>query len=125
MQPTDSCRSRLWRRIRRTGVADHKSPAQPAGCGELNMNQATTILEIEQKDEMFILKPVTDLHDLDELEIEGAVNELMERMDHSGATDVFLDIHSTDVLHSQAPRLAVELWKQVRSHGGSMAIGLI
>ena len=89
------------------------------------MNQATTILEIEQKDEMFILKPVTDLHDLGELELEGAVNELLERVDHSGLTDVFLDIHHTDVLHSQSPRLAVELWKRVRGHGGSMAIGLL
>jgi hypothetical protein len=89
------------------------------------MNQATTILDVEQKDEMLILKPVTDLRDLNELEIEGAVNELLERMDHSVVTDVFLDLHRTDVLHSQAPRLAAELWKGVRSHGGSMAIGLI
>jgi anti-anti-sigma regulatory factor len=89
------------------------------------MNQATAILEIEQKDEMLILKPVTDLCNLNELEIEGAANELLERMDHSVVTDVFLDIHGTDVIHSQAPQLAVELWKQVRSHGGSMAIGLI
>jgi hypothetical protein len=88
------------------------------------MNQATAILEIEQKDEMLILKPVTDLRELDELELEGAVNELLERMGHSGATDVFLNLHGTDVPHSQGPRLAVELWKQVRSHGGSMAIGL-
>jgi hypothetical protein len=73
------------------------------------MNQATAILDIEQKDEMLILKPVTDLHDLDDLELEGAANELLERMDHSMVTDVFLDIHDTDVLHSQSPRLAVEL----------------
>jgi hypothetical protein len=124
MQPMDSCRSRLWRRIRRTGAADNKSPAQPTGRGESNMNQATTILEVEQKDEMFILKPVTDLHDFDEMEIEGAVNELLERMDHSGMTDVFLDLRRTDLLLSQAPRLAVELWKRVRRHGG-MAIGLL
>jgi hypothetical protein len=89
------------------------------------MNQATAILEIEQKDEMLILKPMTDLRDLNESEIEGAVNELLERMDHSVVTDVFLDLHRTDVLHSQAPRLAVELWKRVRRHGGGMAIGLI
>jgi hypothetical protein len=89
------------------------------------MNQATAILEIEQKDEMLIVKPATDLHDLGELELEGAANELSERMDHSGVTDVFLDLHGTDVRHSQAPRLAVELWKLVRSHGGHMAIGLI
>jgi hypothetical protein len=89
------------------------------------MNQATAILEIEQKDEMLILKPVTDLRNLNELGIEGAVNELLERMDHSVVTDVFLDLHRRDVLHSQAPRLAVELWNQVRRHGGGMAIGLI
>ena len=89
------------------------------------MNQATAILEIEQKDEMLILKPVTDLHDLGELELEGAVNELLEHMDHSLVTDVFLDLHHTDVLHSQAPRLAVELWDEVQCHGGNMAIGLI
>ena len=89
------------------------------------MNQATAFLEIEQNDEMLILKPVTDLHDLGEWELKGAENELLERMDHSGLTDVFLDIHGTDVLHSQAPRLAVELWKQVRRHGGGMAIGLV
>jgi hypothetical protein len=88
------------------------------------MNQATTILEIEQRNEVLILKPVTDLHDLGELELEGAVNELLERMDHSMVSDVFLDLHGTDVLHSQSPRLAVELWKRVRGHGGSMAIGL-
>jgi hypothetical protein len=89
------------------------------------MNQATTILEIDQKDEILILKPVTDLRDLNELELVGAVIELVERMDHSGLTDVFLDIHQTDVVHSQSPRLAVELWKRVQSHGGGMAIGLI
>lgn len=89
------------------------------------MNQATVILEIELKGEMLILKPVIELHDLDELEIEGAVDELLERMDRSGVADVFLDLRGTDVLHSQAPRLAVELWKGVRSHGGSMAICLI
>ncbi len=89
------------------------------------MNQATTIIEIEQKDAMLILKPVTDLHDLGELELEGTANELVKRMDHSGLTDVFLDIHGTDVVHSQSPRLAVELWKRVQSHGGGMAIGLI
>jgi hypothetical protein len=72
-----------------------------------------------------ILKPVTNLHDLGELELEGAESELLECMDHSGVTDVFLDLHGTDIFHSHAPRLAVELWKQVRSHGGSMAIGLI
>jgi hypothetical protein len=89
------------------------------------MNQATAILEIEQNGEMLVVRPATDLHDLGELELEGAANELLERMDHSGLVDVFLDIQGTDVLHSQAPRLAVELWKLVRSHGGSMAIGLI
>ena len=89
------------------------------------MNQATAILEIEQEGEMLILKPVIELHDLDEMEIEEAVDELLERMDHSGVMDVFLDLHRTDVLHSQTPRLAVELWERVRSHGGSMAIGLI
>jgi len=89
------------------------------------MNQATAILEIEKKDEILILKPVTDLHDLSELELEGAVYELLDRMDHSVVTDVFLDLRRTDVLHSQAPRLAVELWKRVRRHGGGMAIGLI
>jgi hypothetical protein len=89
------------------------------------MNQAIAILEIEQTGEMLILKPVIELHDLDELEIDGAVGEVVERMDHSGVTDVFLDLHPTDVLHSDAPRLAVELWNRVRNHGGSMAIGLI
>ena len=89
------------------------------------MNQATAILEIEQIGEILVLKPVVELHDLGELEIEGAVDELMEHMDHSGVTGVFLDLHGTDVPHSQAPRLAVELWKLVRSHGGSIAIGLI
>jgi anti-anti-sigma regulatory factor len=89
------------------------------------MNQATAILEIEQMGEMLTLKPVIELHDLDELALEGAVNELLERMDHSGVKDVFLDLHGTDVLHSQSPRLAVELWKRVRSHGGSMAVCLI
>jgi hypothetical protein len=89
------------------------------------MNQATAILEIEQEGELLIVKPVIGLHDLDELALEGAANELLERMDHSGLTDVFLDIHGTDVLHSQAPRLALELWQRVRIHGGSMAIGSI
>ena len=89
------------------------------------MNPTVAILEIEQKGEMLMVKPVTDLRDLNELEIEGAVIELLERMDHSVVTDVFLDLHRTDVLHSQAPRLAVELWKRVRRHGGGMAIGLI
>jgi anti-anti-sigma regulatory factor len=88
------------------------------------MNQATAILEIEQKGEMLILKPVVEFDDLDELEIEEAVDELLEHMDHSGVTDVFLDLYGTDVSHSQAPRLAVKLWKRVQSHGGSMAIGL-
>jgi hypothetical protein len=88
------------------------------------MSQATAILEIEQKSEMLILKPVIELHDLDEWEMEEAVDELLERMDHSAVTDVFLDLHGTDVPHSQAPRLAVRMWKRVRSHGGSMAIGL-
>ena len=89
------------------------------------MNQATAILEIELKDEMLILKPVTDLHDLGELELEGAVNELLERMDHSAVMDVFLDLHRTDLVDSHAPQLAVESWKRVRRHGGGMAIGLI
>ena len=89
------------------------------------MNQTIAILEIEQKGEMLIVKPVIETHDLDESEIEGAVDELLEHMNHSGVTDVLLDFHHTDVLHSDAPRLAVELWKRVRRHGGSMAIGLI
>ena len=89
------------------------------------MHLATAILEIEQEGEMLILKPLFDLHDFDDSEIDGTVDELLEHMDHSGITDVFLDLHGTDVLHSQAPRLAVELWKRVQSHGGSMAIGLI
>jgi hypothetical protein len=92
--------------------------------GESAMNQATTILEIEYEGEILILKPVIKLHDLDELALEGAVNELSERMDHSGVTDVFLDLHGTDILYSQAPRLAVELWKRAWCHGGSMAIRL-
>jgi hypothetical protein len=87
------------------------------------MNQATTILEIEQDGEIFVVKPMIDLHD--QLEIEGAANELFERMNHSGLANVFLDLQGTDVVHSQAPWLAVELWNRVRSHGGSMAIGLI
>ena len=89
------------------------------------MNQAIVVFEIAQQGEMLVLKPVTELHDVDELELEGAVNELLERMDHSVVTDVFLDLHHTDVLHSQGPRLAVELWKRVRRHGGGTAIGLI
>jgi hypothetical protein len=89
------------------------------------MNQATAILEIEQKDDMLILKPVIELHELDESEIDGAADELLQHMDDSGVTDVFLDLQDTDVRHSHAPRLAVELWERVRNHGGSMAIGLI
>ena len=89
------------------------------------MNQATAILEMEQKGKMLILKPVLELYDLDEAEIEGAADELLQHMDDSGVTDVFLDLHDTDALCSEAPRLAVELWKRVRRHGGSMAIGLI
>ena len=89
------------------------------------MNQATAILEIAQVGAMLVLNPLIALHDLDELELKGAVNELLERMDHSGVTDVFLDLHGTDFLDSQAPRLSVELWKRVRSRGGSMAICLI
>jgi hypothetical protein len=89
------------------------------------MNQATAILEIAQVGEVLLLKPVVELHDLHELELDGAAIDLLERMDHSGVTDVFLDLHRTDVLDPQAPQLAVELWKRVRSHGGSMAIGLI
>ena len=89
------------------------------------MNQATAILDIEQEGELLIVKPVLGFHDLDKLALQGAVNDVLERMDQSGAMDVFLDIRGTDVLHSQAPRLAVELWKRVRYHGGSMAICLI
>jgi hypothetical protein len=89
------------------------------------MSQATIILEIDQKDEILILTPVIDLHDLSELELKGAANEMLERMDHSGLKDVFLDLQRTDVLHSQAPRLAVELWERVHEHGGGMAICLI
>jgi len=101
-------------------------PAQPTGDGGSATNQTTAILEIEQEGEILILKLVVDdLHDLDEWEIDGAVNELLEQMNHSGITDVFLDLYGTDVVHSQALRLAVELWKRVRSHGGSMGIGLI
>ena len=88
------------------------------------MNQATAIFEIEQMGEILVLEPVIDLRALDELEIEEAVDDLLERMDHSGVTDVFLDLRGIDV-SSQAPRLAVELWRRVRSHGGNMAIGLI
>ena len=88
------------------------------------MNQATAIFEIEQMGEMLVLEPVIELHALDELEIEEAVDDLLERMDHSGMTDVFLDLRGIDV-SSQTPRLAVELWRRVRSHGGNMAIGLI
>jgi len=105
-------------------AADHQSPAQPLGDGGSAMNQATAILEIEQKGEMLVVKPVIDLHDLDELESEKAVDELLEHMDHSRVTDVFLDLHGTAVPYSQAPRFAAKLWKRVRSHGGSMAIGL-
>jgi hypothetical protein len=83
----------------------------------------SAILEIEQKGTMLILKSLSDLHDFDE--IEGAGGELSKQMDHSEVTDVFLDLHGTNVLRSHAPQLAVELGKRVRSHGGSMAIGLI
>ena len=89
------------------------------------MNSATAILEIDQKGQILVVKPVIDVHDLDELELAGAANELLERMDQAEVMDVFLDLYLTDVRHSQVPRLAVELWKQVQSHGGSMAIGLI
>ena len=65
------------------------------------MNQATAILEIEDMGEMLVLKPVIDLHDLDELEIEGAVDELLEHMDYSGVTDVFLDLHGTGQISTQ------------------------
>ena len=89
------------------------------------MNQAKAILEIEQVGEMLVLGPVIGLHALDGLEMEGAVGDLLERMDHSGVTDVFLDLRGSEVVRSFAPRLAVELWRGVRSQGGSMAIGLI
>jgi anti-anti-sigma regulatory factor len=89
------------------------------------MNLVTAILEIEQKGELLILKPVKELHDLDELEIEEAKYELSERMGHSGVSDVYLDLHGVDVLGSHAPLLAMELLKKVRTNGGSMAIGLI
>ena len=60
------------------------------------MNQATTILDIEQQGELLIVKPVLGLHDLDESALEGTAHELLERLDHSGATEVFLDLHGTD-----------------------------
>ena len=88
------------------------------------MNPATAILEIDQTGQILVVKPVIGVHDLDELELEGVVVELLERMEHSEIADVFLDLHRTDVLHSEASRLAVELWKRVQNHGGSMAIGL-
>jgi hypothetical protein len=89
------------------------------------MSQAMAILEIEQEGTMLILKPATELHDLDDLDRAEAVDGLLEHMDHSGVTDVFLNLHGIDLLHSEAPGLAVDLWKRVRSHGGSLAIGLI
>jgi len=89
------------------------------------MNVTTAILEIEQEGEMLILKPATELHDLDELEIEGAAQELLEHIERSGIADVFLDLHKTHFIRSQAARLAIQLWKCVRSQGGSLAIGLI
>jgi virulence-associated protein VagC len=48
------------------------------------MNLTTAILEIVQQGEMLVLKPVGELHDLDELELEGAAHELLERMDIRG-----------------------------------------
>ena len=89
------------------------------------MNQATAILEIEQMGEMFMLKPVIELDDLDQGELEEAVDELLERINHSGVTDAFLDLPRTNALHLQPTRLVVELWKRVRNHGGSMATGLV
>jgi anti-anti-sigma regulatory factor len=89
------------------------------------MNVTTAILEIEQEGEMFILKPVMELHDLDELEMDEAAHELLEHMENSGVADVFLDLHNTHFARSQATQLAFEFCKCVRSQGGSLAIGLI
>jgi anti-anti-sigma regulatory factor len=114
--------SRLAIPIPVANLGFHESPAEPAGRGGSAMNLTTAILEIKQKGEILVLKPTMDLHALDEFELDGAVHELAERMDESGLTDVFLDLDGTDVLHSQAPQLAVELWKRVRRLGGSMAI---
>lgn len=89
------------------------------------MGQVTAILEAERQGEILILKPATELHDLEESEIEEAASELLDLMDQRGGKDMVLDLPGTEAFDSSTIRLSIELWNLVRSHGGSMGVCFI
>ena len=86
------------------------------------MNLVTAILEIEQEGEMLILKPAIELHDLDELKIEGAAHELLEHIETSGVADVFLDLPSRQSLHGALFEREVDERVLVFDDGGTRKV---
>jgi anti-anti-sigma regulatory factor len=93
--------------------------------GGAKMSLATAILEAEQQSEILVLKPATELHYLEDSQIEEARSDLLDLMDHTDVRDMILDLSGTEAVDSPTIRLSIELWNLARSHGGNMGICFI
>jgi len=85
------------------------------------MATATAIFDIERKGRTLIVTPLTDLREMNYLEIEAGAQNVLHLLQNRTITNVILDFHKTDYYGSTALGFFIRLWKRVCQCGGRMA----
>ncbi len=79
------------------------------------------LFEFELQDDILVVVPQTDLHELDYQRIEAGAKGILDLLYSILIRHVVLDFHMTDTYGSTALGFFVKLLKRVRSRNGHMA----
>jgi hypothetical protein len=82
----------------------------------------TGVFDVAQEGEVFALRPVADLDDLGDRDVEAAVSDVLELLDRPGVKDVIFDLEGMRPRRSQTLELLARLGRLVRDRGGSLAV---
>jgi anti-sigma B factor antagonist len=85
------------------------------------MAAATGTFEIEREGQTLIVTALTDLRELNYLEVEAGARNVLDLLRNRTIKNVVLDFHKTDYYGSTALGFFVKLWKRVRDGNGRMA----
>jgi anti-anti-sigma factor len=85
------------------------------------MATATGAFEVEREGQTLIVTPLTDLRELDYLEIEAGARDVLHLLGNGTIKNVVMDFYRTDYYGSTALGFFVKLWKRVRDRNGRMA----
>jgi len=85
------------------------------------MATATGAFEVEREGQTLIVTALTDLRELDFLEIEAGARDILQMLGNGTIKNVVMDFYKTDYYGSTALGFFIKLWKRVRDRKGHMA----